>query len=72
MADHTYAEIHNDDGWRCAKCDALLVPKKTTFSYLGMAFSHKALRCPKCSMVFITKELADGKMAEVEQMMEDK
>ena len=64
--------INNKERWRCAKCDAELVPKSTMFAYMGMTFSHEALRCPLCGMVMITKGLADGKMAEVEQLMEDK
>jgi len=64
--------IRNTEGWSCAKCEAKLVPKNTMFSYMGMTFSHEALRCPLCGMVLITKGLADGKMAEVEQLMEDK
>ena len=56
----------------CAKCGVMLTPKNTIFSYMGMTFYHEVLRCPKCGMVFIPKELADGKMAEVEQLMEDK
>ena len=39
---------------------------------MGMTFSHEALRCPVCGVVFITKDLADGRMADVEQLMEDK
>ena len=58
--------------WKCATCGVNLVPKSTIFSYLGMTFSHEVLRCPKCGMVFIPKDLAEGKMAEVEMMMEDK
>jgi len=64
--------IRNPEGWVCAKCAATLVPKNTVFSYMGMTFSHAVLRCPVCGMVFISKGLADGKMAEVEQLMEDK
>ena len=63
----------NADGqWVCTKCGVGLVQKSTLFSYMGMTFSHEVMRCPKCGMVLITKELADGKMAEVEQLMEDK
>ena len=65
-------KTENAEGWVCAKCDVLLVPKKTLFAYMDMAFSHEALRCPVCGAVFITRGLADGKMAEVEQLMEDK
>jgi rubredoxin len=58
--------------WMCAKCEVALVPKSAVFSYMGMTFAHEVLRCPVCGMVFIQKELADGKMAEVEQLMEEK
>ena len=58
--------------WICAKCDIPLAQKNTVFAYMGMTFSHEVKRCPECGIVFISKELADGKMAEVEQLMEDK
>ena len=58
--------------WTCSKCGVELVPKSTTFSYMGNSFAHEVFRCPVCGMVFIQKELADGKMAEVEQLMEEK
>jgi len=65
-------KIENTVGWSCARCGVTLAPKKTMFAYMGMTFSHDALRCPKCGLVMIPKELADGKIAEVEQLMEDK
>ena len=58
--------------WICEKCGVLLTPKNTIFAYMGQTFSHEVMRCPTCGLVFIPKELADGKMAEVEQLMEDK
>jgi len=60
------------DGWACAKCKAVLVPKKKIFSYMGTTVSHEVLRCPVCGIVFISKQLADGKMAEIELLLEDK
>ena len=60
------------DGWICAKCGAVLAPKKKIFSYMGTTVSHEVLGCPVCGMVFISKQLADGKMTEIEQMLEDK
>jgi rubrerythrin len=65
-------ELPKTDEWACAKCGAGLVSKNKIFSYMGMTFSHEVPRCPVCGMVFISKELADGKMAKVEQLMEDK
>jgi hypothetical protein len=56
----------------CGKCRQKLVLKKTVFSYLGHTFSHEVPVCPKCGRIFISKELAEGRMAEVEQLLEDK
>ena len=58
--------------WKCAKCDKELVLKKMQFSYLGHKFSHEIMRCPKCGNGLIPKELAEGRMAEVEAQLEDK
>ena len=71
MADANVKNL-NTDGWLCSKCGVHLTPKKTLFTYMNMSFSYEVLRCPECGMVFISKDLADGKMAEVEQLMEDK
>jgi len=57
---------------KCAKCDLPLELKKTVFDYLGNTFSHDVPVCPKCGKVYIPKELALGKMNEVEQQLEDK
>lgn len=63
------------DGGRkltCGACNIPLTEEKTHFSYLGHAFSTTLLRCPGCGQVFIPEELARGRMAEVEQTLEDK
>lgn len=57
---------------KCARCGAELVNRQTTFSYMGRTFGHEVPVCPKCGKVFISRELAEGRMAEVEQLMEDK
>ena len=56
----------------CAKCGVELAFKKTVFSYLGRNFTHDVKCCPKCGKVFIPMSLAEGKMAEVEEQLEDK
>jgi len=56
----------------CNKCNITLELKKTVFEYLGMSFSYDVPYCPKCKTIFITEDLANGKMAEVERMIEDK
>ena len=61
-----------ETAWKCLKCGIPLVTKKTVFNYLGRSFSHEVPRCPQCGNIFISRELADGRMAEVEQQLEDK
>ncbi|MDR0875555.1 MAG: NAD(P)-binding protein [Clostridiales Family XIII bacterium] len=56
----------------CAKCREALLLLETKFTYLGHDFTHKVPRCPSCGLVYISEELATGKIAEVEAMLEDK
>jgi hypothetical protein len=58
--------------WKCCKCDMELVVKKIVFEYLGHTVAHEVPACPKCGKVYISKELAEGRMSEVEQALEDK
>jgi len=64
----------NEEGrvWKCAKCGVELKETKIVFNYMGRSFGHEVPACPKCGMVFISEELAKGRMAEVEALMEDK
>jgi len=56
----------------CYKCKVELKPERTYFNYLGHSFHTDLPRCPKCGMVFVPEELAKGKMAEVEHLLEEK
>jgi DNA-directed RNA polymerase subunit RPC12/RpoP len=58
--------------WKCGKCKKELAVKKTVFSYLSHTVAHEVTACPECGKIFITRELAEGKMAEVEEQLEDK
>jgi hypothetical protein len=58
--------------WKCGKCNKELVKRKTVFSYLGQTVAHEVLACPNCGKIFISEELAEGKIAEVEEQLEDK
>ncbi|NLL52258.1 MAG: hypothetical protein GX248_06090 [Peptococcaceae bacterium] len=61
-----------EKNWKCAKCDKQLVLKNTDFFYLGHKFTYDVLNCPQCGKVLIPKELAEGRMAELEEALEDK
>jgi hypothetical protein len=56
----------------CNKCGVPLIPTKIVFEYLGRTYSHEVPCCPVCKKVYISRKLAEGRMAEVEQMLEDK
>jgi hypothetical protein len=58
--------------WGCARCGIPLEIGKVEVSYLNSAFPVDLLRCAKCGLVLIPEELARGRMAEVEKILEDK
>ncbi len=58
--------------WMCESCGCHLVAGPATVEYLGNEFTTDLAKCPKCSLVLISEEIAMGKMAEVEQILEDK
>ena len=58
--------------WKCGRCKCDLVTKKVVLEYMVHSVSHDLPVCPKCGKVFISKELAEGRMCEVEQTLEDK
>lgn len=61
-----------DLAWKCRKCNVNLVVGSVTLSYMGNQMTADLPRCPICGFVLISAELALGKMAEVEQVLEDK
>ena len=56
----------------CAACDVPLTMGKVEASYLGQRFPVELPRCPKCGFVYVSEELALGRMLKVEQALEDK
>jgi hypothetical protein len=68
-ADHIKPE---DLAWECFRCNRRLTPGPVEVDYLGNKISTELPQCPTCHMVLISEELALGKVAEVEKMLEDK
>ena len=58
--------------YTCSRCQAQLRDQRVDFTYLGHIFHADLPCCPKCGMVFIPQDVAEGKMAEVEAMLEEK
>ena len=59
-------------GYVCAKCQRPLEVSKVVASYLGSEFPIELWKCPVCGKVLVPKDLATGKMLQVEQALEDK
>ena len=64
--------VENKEKLICCRCNKELVPTQTFFNYLGHNFHTDILRCPECGEVYIPESLVKGRMAEVEQELEDK
>lgn len=58
--------------WLCGKCGLPLELGKVQVTYLGNVFSIDLPKCSGCGTVMVTEEIALGKMAEAEQIVEDK
>jgi len=58
--------------WKCARCGETLEPGKVTVAYMKSRFTVDLMKCSECGLVFIPEDLATGKMAEVEKILEDK
>ncbi len=56
----------------CDRCKVEMEDREVDFAYLNRSFRHKVPRCPKCGQVYISEELARGRISEVETLLEDK
>ena len=56
----------------CDKCEVQMQEMDANFSYLDRTFRHKVLRCPQCGQVSLSEELVNGRMSEVEALIEEK
>lgn len=58
--------------WTCGRCGGALVQSKVEVAYLGSVFAVILPVCPACGLTLVPQSLAEGKMAEVEALLEDK
>lgn len=56
----------------CGHCGCPLEPKEVMFEYMGHHFTHQVPVCPHCGQIYISEELANGKIKDVEMMLEQK
>lgn len=58
--------------WTCRACGKALAPAPVELEYMGSHFVVELPACPSCGLALVPEDLALGKMAEVEQLLEDK
>ncbi|WP_165071665.1 DVU_1557 family redox protein [Desulfovibrio sp. ZJ200] len=58
--------------WVCGQCRCPLEQAKVQAFYLNSAFDVYLPRCPKCGLTLVPRSLAQGRMLEVEALLEDK
>ncbi|MCI7300958.1 MAG: hypothetical protein SOR93_02350 [Clostridiales Family XIII bacterium] len=56
----------------CGKCKVELVLKKTDFQYMRFTFNHQVPVCPVCGQVYLSEELVNEKVKELEKNFEEK
>ncbi len=59
-------------GWSCAACGGELEVVKVGFSYMKGNFEVDLPACRGCGLVLVSEELATGRMADAERILEDK
>lgn len=62
----------NSGSFLCSRCRCQLELTEIHVTYLERHFTHKVPRCPQCGQVYITEELAEGKIAQLEKSLEEK
>ncbi len=58
--------------WSCSACSGKLELIKVCFTYMKGNFEVDLPACPECGLVLVPEQLAKGKMAEAERILEDK
>lgn len=58
--------------WSCSACSGKLELIKVFFSYMKGNFEVDLPACRECGLVLVPENLANGKMAEAERILEDK
>ncbi|NTV35552.1 MAG: hypothetical protein HGA53_01220 [Anaerolineaceae bacterium] len=62
----------SNKNWVCGKCGSQLETASININYLGSSYPVDLLVCKKCKRPLVPANLANGKMLEVEKLMEDK
>lgn len=65
-------DLTGAEEWLCASCGVELELGTVEVAYMGSKYPVELPKCPKCGIIFVPENLAIGKMAEIEKILEDK
>lgn len=65
-------DVPGAEDWSCGTCGVPLEMAEVEVSYMGSKYPVDLPKCPGCNLVFIPEQLAVGKMAQIEKLLEDK
>ncbi|MGV8083710.1 MAG: DVU_1557 family redox protein [Coriobacteriia bacterium] len=58
--------------WTCSACGGPLELVTVQFEYMKGNFEVELPACRQCGLVLVSEELATGRMADAERILEDK
>ena len=62
----------SNSDWLCNECQTPLEIQTVRLQYMQSIFPINLPACSRCSFILVAEELATGKVAEAEQVLEDK
>lgn len=72
MSSHAVDLTDDDLRWTCCSCGERLEVGPVELTYMGNSFWLDLPRCLKCGFYLVPESLALGRMAQAEQLLEDK
>ncbi len=58
--------------WHCFKCRVPMEEGEVIMDYLDISNAIEGIKCPKCGVSYLLEETVVGKVAQAEEMMENK
>ena len=65
------AEAGEGCEWLCGRCEKPLVQEDVPTRYAHGGLTMRLLRCPKCGLTYVRKDLAEGMMLDMQGRMEE-
>lgn len=56
----------------CIKCNRKLEEAKAKFNYLNREMHSDVLKCPNCGQVYLSEQLVEDRIRQIESALEDK